>query len=259
MKAETMRLHRENALLYFTFSNLAQSIGVVHGVFTRVGGNSRGACKALNVGFNTGDDTAAVRQNRAAIAECMGATPVFLNQVHQSDIAVIDDAFDAGADPGPPLTADAMITRRTDICLAIQVADCQAVMLYDRQNRVVANVHAGWRGSLANIAGKCVEEMTRRFQTRPEKIVAGIGPSLGPCCAEFIHYREEIPESFWQYKDGRNRFNFWQVSHDQLTAAGLAPENIEWAGMCTKCNPHLFFSYRRDKNAGRLAAVIGLH
>lgn len=253
-----MRLHRTNDLLYFTFANLAQSCGLVHGVFTRVGGNSRGACKTLNVGFNTGDDAAAVRQNRAAIAACMGGTPVFLNQVHQSDIVVIDDIFDATANPGPPLKADAMITQRTDIRLAIQVADCQAVLLHDRQNHVVANVHAGWRGSVANIAGKCVEEMTRRFQSRPEKIVAGIGPSLGPCCAEFIHYQEEIPESFWQYKDSRHRFNFWQVSHDQLTAAGVPPENIEWAGICTKCNPHLFFSYRHEKVTGRLAAVIGL-
>ncbi|MGM0454496.1 MAG: peptidoglycan editing factor PgeF [Thermodesulfobacteriota bacterium] len=253
-----MRLHRKNNLLFFTFASLKPFSGLVHGCFTRVGGYSRGGCARLNVGFNTGDDDAAVRQNRAAIAECVDGELVFVNQVHQSDVVIIDDDPDGAASPAAPQRADTMITRRSRCCLAIQVADCQAVMLYDPKHRVIANVHAGWRGSVANIIGGCIETMKRRFQTRPENIVAGIGPSLGPCCAEFVHYRTEMPESLWPYKDSRDRFNFWQISHDQLIAAGVPEKQIEWAGMCTKCNPHLFFSYRRDKSTGRLAAVIGL-
>ena len=127
-----------------------------------------------------------------------------------------------------------------------------------RRKKVIANVHSGWRGSICNIAGKCVELMAREYGCRPQDILAGISPSLGPCCAEFIHYKTEIPRSFWKYRVKENHFDFWKMSFDQLREAGLRFENIEISDMCTRCNPHLFFSYRHSNTTGRFAAVIGL-
>jgi copper oxidase (laccase) domain-containing protein len=81
---------------------------------------------------------------------------------------------------------------------------------------------------------------------------------LGPCCAEFKNFEEEIPERFWSYRDSKKRFDFWAISTDQLRRAGVRPERIEQSGLCTKCRTDLFFSYRGEKTTGRLAAVIGL-
>ena len=151
-----------------------------------------------------------------------------------------------------------MITQIPGAGLVIQAADCQSVMLCDPVRGVAANIHSGWRGSISNIIGACIDTMKREFAVDPADLSAGIGPSLGPCCAEFVHYRKEIPEGFWKYKDDKDRFDFWQISRDQLMAAGVKPENVECAHVCTMCNPQLFYSYRREGSTGRFAAVLGL-
>ncbi len=252
-----MRLRRKNNLSYFTFHHLERFPELVHGVFSRQGGKSSGAFAANNIGRTVGDDDKAVACNREAIVHVFGGGELaFLSQVHGTGIAVINDA--RHSDESHPPEADGIVTDTSDRLLVIQVADCQPVLLYDPEHRAVANIHSGWRGSIANIIDAGVSAMRKRFDTDPDRLIAGIGPSLGPCCAEFIHYREEIPEVFWKYKDAADRFNFWQISQDQLTAAGVRPENIEFANICTKCNPHLFYSYRKTNTTGRFAAVIGL-
>jgi copper oxidase (laccase) domain-containing protein len=123
---------------------------------------------------------------------------------------------------------------------------------------VVANVHSGWRGSIQNIIGRTVDTMKQHFDCRPDGIIAGIGPSLGPCCAEFIHYETEIPKEFWGYMDSDDHFDFWAISSDQLMKAGVPEPNIESSQMCTRCRTDAFYSYRAEKITGRFAAVIGL-
>ena len=88
--------------------------------------------------------------------------------------------------------------------------------------------------------------------------MAGIGPSLGPCCAQFIHYEQEIPEAYWMYQTRPYYFDLWQLSRDQLIAAGVLGEHITLAGICTSCRTDLFFSYRKEKTTGRFATVIAL-
>ena len=244
---------------YLTFSNLFARPEIVHGIFTRIGGQSAGPYAQLNVGDQVGDRAEDVRLNRSRIAACMnGHEPLAVKQIHSPRVVVVDGGHLRSGTPWEPPAADAMITSVAGLPLMIQVADCQAVMLYDPIRSLVANVHSGWRGSISNIIGACIDEMKSRFHTDPADLIAGIGPSLGPCCAEFVHYTTEIPESCWPYKDDTDRFNFWALSHDQLTQAGVLPDNIEWSHICTKCNPHLFYSYRHDKTTGRFAAVIEL-
>jgi len=119
-------------------------------------------------------------------------------------------------------------------------------------------VHSGWRGSIQNIIGRTVEMMKQLFDCNPGLIQAGIGPSLGPCCAEFINYKDEIPKAHWSYKDSNDHFDFWSISRDQLLHAGVPAKNIELSRICTRCRTREFFSYRAEKNTGRFAAVIGL-
>ncbi|MFY9941857.1 MAG: polyphenol oxidase family protein [Desulfobacterales bacterium] len=257
---DVMIFRTREALGFFQFPHLAQQPEIRHALFTRLGGCSRGACRGLNVGIDCGEDRAAVDANRQLLVRAVGGGQlVGLRQTHGTGIwgFTRDDPDHRSLQEPAPL-ADGAVTDVPGRLLLIQVADCQSVMLYDPRRRVVANLHCGWRGSVANILGRAVGVMQARFGCHPETLMAGIGPSLGPCCAEFVHYRSEIPEKFWGYRIGRNHFDFWAISRDQLRAAGLLEARIACSQMCTRCNPHLFFSYRHARDTGRFATVIGL-
>jgi hypothetical protein len=122
----------------------------------------------------------------------------------------------------------------------------------------VANIHSGWRGSIPNIIGLTIQTMIKEFDSDPKNLLTGIGPSLGPCCAEFIHYRTEIPKAFWSYKNRKDCFDFWAISKDQLTEAGIPSNHIVSSNLCTRCRTDLFFSYRKERLTGRFATVIGI-
>ncbi|MCG8635887.1 MAG: polyphenol oxidase family protein, partial [Desulfobacterales bacterium] len=191
------------------FARLGKHPGIVHGVYPRTGGTSSAPYTGLNIGLNCGDASESVLKNRRMMLDSIGVSrAVFLNQVHGTHIHVLKNPGDTeGAVWNPdtgetpcPVTADGVVTNIPDLALVIQVADCQAVILYDPVNRVIANVHSGWRGSVAGILGKCTQIMADEFSSRPGDIIAGISPSLGPCCSEFVNYRTEIPRRLWGYK-----------------------------------------------------------
>lgn len=237
---------------------------LVHGIFTRQGGTSTGQFDSLNVGMNSGDETSAIATNRKRIILKMGMKPlVFLNQVHGNKIKVLkkeDNDLSDVFEPGKELyTADGIITDMKGVFLVIQVADCQSIMFYDPEKEIVANIHAGWRGIVQNVAGKCIDKMIEEFGSSAENILVGISPSLGPCCSEFVNYEQEIPEDLWQYKDpDKPYFDLWKMSHDQLIQKGVMADNIENMGICTKCNTDQFYSYRGEKATGRFACVIAM-
>ncbi len=253
-----------NDIKVHEFEHLKQEAHILHGVFTRIGGTSRGVFDSLNIGMDSGDDQTAVSNNRKCIIKKMGMKPlVFLNQVHGDTIKVLkkdDNDLSQLFIPGKETyMADGIITDMKGVSLVIQVADCQSVMLYDPDKKLIANIHSGWRGSVANIIGQCVDKMVLEFGCRPENILAGISPSLGPCCSEFINYKEEIPEHLWQYKHkDKDFFDFWAMSRDQLMEKGVKKESIQNMEICTKCNTDIFYSYRGEKTTGRFACVISM-
>jgi hypothetical protein len=211
--------------------------------------------------MGVGDNKTRVLRNRDLIRRSINADMLlFANQVHGDRVAVFrrGDGRTAGNPTALEPTADAMVTNRLDWYPVIQVADCQAVLLYEPNRRVVANIHCGWRGSIQNIIGRTVRIMVDDFSCEPGRILAGIGPSLGPCCAEFVNYEAEIPREMWPYKNSKDCFDFWSVSAGQLMASGVPKQNVEIAGICTRCRTDEFFSYRGEKRTGRFAAVIGL-
>ena len=255
----------KNSIKIYEFEQFKQHATIVHGIFTRAGGTSTGAFASLNIGSNSGDNSKIITANRKLVAKKMGAMPmIFLKQVHGANIKIFknDTENTIGCNVRSvhdTYTADGIITDVKGVNLVIQVADCQAVMLYDYKNQVIANIHSGWKGSIKNTIGKCVDKMISQFSCKPENIIAGISPSLGPCCSEFIKYKNEIPKNLWLYKiEEKNYFDFWKLSCDQLMEKGVKKENITNLQICTKCNSDMFYSYRNSKTTGRFACAIAM-
>lgn len=252
---------KRNGTSLFQFPNLSRFSDIRHGIFTRKNGYSKTPYKSLNISYSTGDDSRNVKLNRSVISKCFdGNELLFARQVHGAKAVMF-------AKKSMPLKnrftdvipeCDAMITDIKQISLVIQVADCQSILMYDHVLKVIANVHSGWRGSIKNIIRRTISVMEKEFDSKPGNIVAGISPSLGPCCAEFVNYKNEIPEKLWKYKDGSDHFDFWAISLDQLCDAGVLKKNIYLSEICTRCNTDLFFSFRGEETTGRFAAVIGL-
>ena len=254
-----MRLIQHNGMRYLQFPALASLTDFFHGVFLRTAMDSEGRFKSFNIGIKCQDPEPVVQRNRKRMLTCFGQPAgVYACQVHGTEVGVLVRTDPELSRGDIRINGDALVTVRRDSALVIQVADCQPVVIADPVAKVAANVHSGWRGSISDVIGRTIKILTTEFGCRPQNMVAGIGPSLGPCCAEFVNYRQEIPDRYWRYRQSGDLFDFWQLSTDQLTRAGVPLNAISVAGMCTKCNQHLFFSYRGQRQTGRFAAVIGI-
>jgi YfiH family protein len=254
-----MRWIQDSGLYYLQFPALADLPDFFHGIFPRSALNTGKRDASFNIGLNCGDPESLVHQNRERMLNCFGRPlGVFARQVHGADVCVVDRSALSTEQRHIRVNGDALATAQRQQALIIQVADCQAVMIADPVKRVAANVHSGWRGSIDNIVGRTIDTLVTRLGSRPQHLIAAIGPSLGPCCAQFVNYRKEIPRRYWNYRRAGDLFDFWRLSLDQLTEAGVPPAAVTVAGICTRCNQHLFFSYRGRKKTGRFAAVIGI-
>lgn len=255
-----MHWQYDKALQFIQFPALAEQPLFFHAIYLRNEKCNPSGGRSLNVGLGCGESDARVWENRQRIlAHWHQPTGVFARQVHGVEVGIWPASNDKSISNNTVrLEGDALVTNCPEGALFIQTADCQPVILMDPLRKVVANVHSGWRGSVKNIIGHTIAVMTDRFGSVPADLLAGVGPSLGPCCAEFKHYRQEFPAAIWPYRGDRNRFDFWQLSVDQLCRAGLKPNNVHLACICTQCNPHLFFSYRAENKTGRFATVVGI-
>ena len=242
---------------FFQFQGLSAYPELAHFVFTRHGGVSDSVFRSLNVSSSTGDSVKNVEANLSIIRNVAGATRLTsMNQVHGKTIAVFREGDPE--DSRAPVTADAMITNLTGAALLVKQADCQAVILYDPANKVISNVHCGWRGNAHGLLGRVVACMREEFGCDPSRMRAAIGPSLGPCCAEFITYKEIFPEGFQPFMSRDHYFDLRAISRSQLLEAGLKAGHIEAADCCTRCRTDLFYSYRGEGKTGRFATVVML-
>lgn len=247
-----MLRRKDQGVEWLEFELLADEPGFKHAIFLRHGGCSESPFDSLNAGGGSGDHAHAIAKNREKIARLMGVkTLISTNQVHGAEIGLVTAAPFAE-------TCDALVTQEKAMGLMIKHADCQAAIVYDPIKQVVANIHSGWRGSVQNIYAKTIDFLKRTAGSKPENLLVGISPSLGPECAEFIHFRKELPESFWQFQVRPNYFDFWAISRAQLHEAGVLPHHIQVAELCTFKEKSDFFSYRRDKVTGRHATVAFL-
>ncbi len=243
--------------LCLRYPSLSQYDQLIHGTFTRHGGTSCSPYATLNTSYDVGDHADSVTANLSIIKRTLGASRLlFTRQVHGTEVLVLSADSPEVFKVSPE--ADAMITNIPRVALMIKQADCQGVILFDPTENVVANVHCGWRGNVQNILGKVIWLMKHHFSCRGENLVAVIGPSLGPCCAEFITHREIFPAHFEEFIIKENYFDLWGLSSYQLQAEGVKPKNITVSGICTRCHTDRFFSYRGEKITGRFATVAML-
>jgi YfiH family protein len=222
--------------------------------FNRWGGVSAAPFNELNVGFNVGDDPAAVAENRYRICDEIGTGRLIdAGQVHGDRLVVVKGPEAENGLEG----IDGLMTREPGLALLIQHADCQAVVIYDPIKRAVSNIHCGWRGNVAGILLKAVRAMKRLYGSSPSDLWAYLSPSMGPCCGEFRGWKELLPEEFYPLRTRGEHFDFWAISRRQLGSAGIPFGQIELARICTVCSTD-HFSYRREGRTGRCGTVVML-
>lgn len=253
----------------YKFKNLSGFSHLVHFVTTRAGGVSLAPYDSLNLGLHTADVTNHVVTNRALLAQHTGISEdkfLYASQVHSGDVKVIDsESVRNGILTSAPQT-DATITDIPGICLMVMVADCVPLILFDPKKNVSAVIHAGLRGTVKHITANTIAVMINRFGCNPSDILAGIGPSIGPCCYEVgEEVKTVVEQSFGTTKgylvyktpESKPYFDLWYANHKQLTDKGVIPEHIETSELCTRCHADMFFSSRASKGiTGRFAAGI---
>lgn len=221
----------------------------------RDGGVSTGDFASWNLARHVGDDEEAVSRNRELLAAELGGTDVvFLDQVHSADVHTLP------ADgPVPVVTADAMVTGRRDVALAIMVADCLPVLLTDPGAGVIGAAHAGRRGLLDGVLGRTVEAMSA-LGARPERMEAVVGPSIcGRCYEVPARMRREaaarVPEIYARTSWGTPALDLRAGAVGVLRRAGIGAEAMDTDHPCT-LEDESYFSYRREARTGRFAGVI---
>ena len=248
--------------------------GFANAFSTRAGGVSPVPEGALNLaGF---DDDAAenIHENRRRFLGLLGGdwTLAACWQVHGADVRVVgslEDARGDGDSRGETERCDALVTQTPGVLVGVKTADCVPVLLGDARTGAAAAVHAGWRGTLAGIAGRVLEQMRASFGTRAADVRAAIGPAARGCCYEvgpevveaFRRNFAEADALFTPTAGGRALVDLHRANREQLAAAGVPAERVHTLPLCTMCRTDLFFSYRREKHLpgpkGRLMSVIG--
>ncbi len=223
---------------------------------TRAGGSSDGPYSSFNIGTAVGDEPAAVTANRALLRSLLPAEPCWLKQVHGTRV------IEAGGAPeAAPPEADASITRAAGVVLAIQSADCLPLLLAERQGRVIAAAHAGWRGLCDGV----IENAVRSMEVPGGSIVAWLGPAIGPVSYEvgedvyrtFVDKDEHADSAFIaRLAPGKYLMDLYALARQRLARLGVA--EVHGGGYCTLRESGNFFSYRRDGPTGRMATLLWL-
>lgn len=307
MGAQIFKMISRGGLSWLQSDRLSKLPWLVHAFSTRRGGISPAPCAGLNLGLTKWDQPERVEENRRLFLTQIGGkdfTPASVRQIHSAhswmvardrsgQLAYQLPGVEASVpSPANPPAGDGLMTASPGILLTIRIADCLPVLLVDPTRRVVAAVHAGWRGALARVVEKAVGDMRRAFGSDPQDLIAALGPSIRACCYDV---GEEVVEAFYggfaeadrffqklpsrpeattnrheilflsAYPPGHApahvpaaRLDLTAVARHQLATAGVKPANIEVADYCTACRTDFFFSHRQEGGCtGRQAAVIG--
>lgn len=232
---------------------------------TRHDGCGEGAYASFNCTHYCGDNPLHVKQNRERLCSLLPKRPVELvipRQTHTTNVRVIT----ASPTEEELQEVDAVVTDLTGYCLCVSTADCVPVLLYDVEKKVIAAIHAGWRGTVGRIVEKTLEVMKERYDTQGENVVACIAPSIS---LEAFEVGDEVYAAFAEAGFDMNRIarkyekwhlDLWEANRLQLLAHGVKPENIEVAGICTYTHCDDFFSARRlGIKSGRMLSGIVMY
>ena len=270
-----IELKESNGVYYFQFPLLEKSGIVMHGFSTKIGGVSKGVYAQMNLGVSRGDDPEAVLENYRRIANVLHMPwerMVLSHQTHTTNIRVVTEK-DAGAGLVKKRdyeNVDGLITNIPNLPLVTFYADCVPLYFVDPVHRAIGLSHSGWRGTVKRMGQCTVEAMKAEYHSRPEDILACIGPSI---CSECYEVGEEVAQEFEkaflpaqneqilkQKPDGKYLLNLWKANEIILLEAGIKKEHLAITDVCTKCNPDILYSHRVMGNQrGNLAAFLCLN
>ncbi len=218
---------------------------------TRSGGFSTGAHASFNLGMNCGDAAETVARNRALLRQMIPAEPAWMKQVHGSRV------IEADCDPAPA-EADAAVAHAPQRVCVVLSADCLPVLLCERSGAAVGAAHAGWRGLAAGV----IEQAVSALQCPPQRVLAWLGPAIGPRVYEvgeevreaLLRFDANAAAAFAPCHPGKYLADLYALARQRLIAVGVT--SIHGGGWCTYSDPVRFFSYRRDGVTGRMANLV---
>ncbi|MBN1305334.1 MAG: peptidoglycan editing factor PgeF [Anaerolineales bacterium] len=253
----------EASIRYYQFNCFPDE--VIHAVFTRSGGVSPAPWNSLNLGGMVGDDMDRVRENRfrAFDALKLARESIFdVWQVHGTNVVIARQPRQTDI---PYQQADIIVTDRPGVTLFMRFADCVPLLLVDPKKKIIGLAHAGWMGTVRNVAAAAVDAICKLSGSKPADLLAAIGPSIGPdhyivgpdVVISVLQSFENDADGLLDSRNGHVYFNLWAANQLQLEKAGL--ENIETAGLCTACHEDDWFSHRAQKgNTGRFGVLMAL-
>ena len=220
---------------------------------------------SFSLALHTKENPHDIIQNRQYFSKKFPHTKfIVANQTHSANIRIIEEAKELGWNSLESAieNCDALITNQKNIMLTILTADCVPILLFDSKQKVVAAVHAGWRGTQKEILFKTVQKMQETFNSNPKDILAAIAPSIGKCCYEVdwnvAQHFKHINNAYTQIHQ-KYMLDLPYINKLQLFNAGLKEENIEMSNVCTACEVEDYFSYRKEDGCtGRFMSMIRL-
>jgi len=258
--SETMNLNIKNAIAFLTFKRLEEFKFIRHAFSTRIGGTSSGNFATLNLIEKPEDPKKNVEENLKRICEAteLSKESIFpLHQNHSTKIKVIGTENSKKTNG----TYDGSTTNIPGLTLTTYHADCAPLFLIDPKVKCIGLAHAGWRGTVNNIAAKIVSTMSNNYGSSPKDMICCIGPSIKSCCFEVKNdvspYFEKIDKKLIINKKDKIYADIAQCNKINLLRSGLVNENIIVSDICTKCNCDLLYSYRaQGKKHGNMMAMI---
>jgi YfiH family protein len=265
-------LRKKGNLQYLVIPVFEKTELVRHGFSTRLGGLSPEPYDSLNLGFKKSDDNQRVLKNHELLCDALNVdikNLVASDQVHGDEVLEVTEQ-DRGKGiilPSDIVGKDALITNKKNVALITYYADCVPLFFLDIKTPAIGLAHSGWRGTVKKIGRKTVEAMKKNYGSRPEFILAAIGPCIKKCCYEVDEpVIREFKKAYSNWHElaisndkGRWMLDLTKANIVQLTEAGIKYENIFYDTYCTSCRRDLFFSHRADHGrTGSLAAIMEL-
>lgn len=254
---------------------LFQETGIVTSAFsTRLGGVSEGYYSSLNLSFDRGDDPERVLENFKRIGASMGVNVedmVLSKQTHTTNVRVVtaEDKGKGVMRERNYTDVDGMITNVPGICLVTSYADCVPLYFVDPVKKAIGLSHSGWRGTVGKIGKNTVQLMQENFGSKPEDLLAAVGPSVCMDCYEVSEdvierFKEAFEKKYWEdlfYKkeNGKYQLNLWKANELIFLESGILPEHMAITNVCTHCNSKILYSHRTmGNNRGNLCAFLAL-
>ncbi|MEG1847470.1 MAG: peptidoglycan editing factor PgeF [Lachnospiraceae bacterium] len=270
-----MKINKAGEMEYLTFSALEETGCVEHLFSTRAGGVSKGMFATMNLSDARGDEPQAVLENYRRIANVLHnktEAMVLSKQTHTTNVRAVyrEDAGNGVTKQNQYEDVDGLVTNEPGLILVTLYADCVPLYMVDPVHKAIGLSHSGWRGTVGKIGARTVEKMSELYDTRPEDVIAAIGPSICQDCYEVSEdvidaFKESFQETVWQTlfrtskEKSKYQLNLWEANRQVLLEAGIRADHINMANLCTCCHSDYLFSHRATQGKrGNLGAFLML-